>query len=158
MDHRQLIINFYTAFQQRNWKAMSECYHENVTFYDPAFRHLKSKEARAMWQMLCINAKEFELSFSEIKVDGNRGSCLWLASYSFSKTGRRVNNRIQASFTFKDGFIFKHHDQFDLWLWSRMALGLSGLLLGWAPFFKDKIHQNAYNSLKKFMNANPELG
>jgi ketosteroid isomerase-like protein len=154
MDHRALIVKFYTAFQQRNWKAMIECYHKDVTFYDPAFRSLKSQEAKAMWHMLCINAKDFKLSFSDIQVDGNSGSCLWLASYSFSKTGRTVNNRIQAAFTFKDGLIYDHHDEFDLWRWSRMALGVSGVLLGWSPLLKNKINQNARKSLERFMKEN----
>lgn len=154
MDHRELIVKFYTAFQQRNWKSMTECYHPDITFYDPAFRNLTGDEARAMWHMLCLNAKDFELSFSDVKVNGNNGSCLWLASYSFSKTGRRVNNRIQAVFTFKDGLIFDHHDEFDLWRWSRMALGVPGILLGWTPFLKNKIHQNARKSLEKFMKEN----
>ncbi|MEQ1587396.1 MAG: nuclear transport factor 2 family protein, partial [Cyclobacteriaceae bacterium] len=89
------------------------------------------------------------------QVNGNSGSCLWLASYSFSKTGRKVNNRIQAAVTFKDGLIFDHRDDFDLWRWSRMALGTPGLLLGWSSFLKNKIHQNARKSLKKFMKENP---
>jgi hypothetical protein len=101
-----------------------------------------------------MNAKDFKLSFSDIMVDGNRGSCLWLASYSFSKTGQRVNNRIQAAFTFKDGLIYVHHDEFDLWRWSRMALGVSGVLLGWSPLLKNKIHQNARKSLERFMKEN----
>lgn len=155
MDHRELIVKFYTAFQRKDWKAMIECYHPDVTFYDPAFRNLNSHEVRAMWHMLCLNAKDFELSFSDVQVNGNKGSCLWLASYSFSKTGRKVNNRIQATFTFKDGLIFDHCDDFDLWRWSRMALGTSGLLLGWTSFLKNKIHQNARKSLEKFMKENP---
>lgn len=155
MDYRELIVKFYTAFQRKDWKTMIECYHPDVTFYDPAFRNLNSREVRAMWHMLCLNAKDLELSFSDVQVNGNSGSCLWLASYSFSKTGRKVNNRIQAAFTFKEGLIFDHRDDFDLWHWSRMALGTPGLLLGWSSFLKNKIHQNARKSLEKFMKEKP---
>ncbi len=105
--------------------------------------------------MLCLNAKDFELQFSNIKNTGDRGSCHWQASYAFSKTGRRVNNEVQASFTFKDGLILTHSDEFDLWKWSRMALGLPGLLLGWTPYLKHKINQNALKSLKKFKLESP---
>ncbi|MBP9924408.1 MAG: nuclear transport factor 2 family protein [Cyclobacteriaceae bacterium] len=150
-----LIHTFYTAFQQRDWQTMNSCYHAEATFYDPAFRHLNSTDTKAMWHMLCLNAKDFELQFSNIKNTGDRGSCHWQASYAFSKTGRRVNNEVQASFTFKDGLILTHSDEFDLWKWSRMALGLPGLLLGWTPYLKHKINQNALKSLKKFKLESP---
>jgi len=155
MNHYELITKFYSAFQQRDWKTMHSCYHPEVTFYDPAFRDLNSKEARAMWHMLCLNAKDFELNFNSIEVAGDKGSCHWEANYSFSKTGRMVNNKIKAAFTFKDGLIFDHRDEFDLWRWSGMALGTMGTLLGWSPFTQNKINDNALKSLKKFMTEHP---
>lgn len=146
----ELIQTFYSAFQKRDWQTMNSCYHSEATFYDPAFRKLNAEDTKAMWHMLCVNAKDFELHFSDIEETRDGGSCHWEASYTFSKTGRRVNNRIRARFTFKEGLIFTHKDEFDLWKWSRMALGLSGLLLGWTSFLKSKINQNALKSLKKF--------
>ncbi len=155
MNHYHLITKFYTAFQQRDWKTMHSCYHPEVTFYDPAFRHLSSNEARAMWHMLCLNAKDFELSYDAVEVAGDKGSCNWVAKYSFSKTGRKVINKIKAEFTFKDGLIFDHRDEFDLWRWSGMALGAMGTLLGWSPFMQNKINDNALKSLQKFMAEHP---
>ena len=38
-----------------------------------------------------------------------------------------------------DGKIIKHTDIFDLWEWSKQALGVSGYLLGWSGFMKNKI-------------------
>ena len=55
-----------------------------------------------------------------------KGSADWTADYLFSKTGRQVFNEIHAEFEFKDGKIFRHHDTFDIWKWSRQALGISG--------------------------------
>jgi ketosteroid isomerase-like protein len=155
MDHKELITKFYTAFQKRDWQTMHSCYHKEVTFYDPAFRHLTGKDVLAMWHMLCLNAKDFELTFSNIKNSENKGSCDWQASYSFSKTGRKVENVIKANFIFKEGLIVDHKDTFDLWRWSRMALGLPGTLLGWSPILQNKVNQNALKSLEKFK---PEYG
>lgn len=150
MDHKELITKFYTAFQKRDWQTMHRCYHKEIIFYDPAFRQLKRNDALAMWHMLCLNAKDFELIFSNITTIENKGSCDWQASYSFSKTGRKVENVIKANFTFRDGLIVDHKDAFDLWHWSRMALGLPGTLLGWSSFMQNKINQNALKSLEKF--------
>lgn len=155
MNHTELITKFYTAFQQKDWKAMHNCYHKEVTFYDPAFRQLKGTDVLAMWHMLCLNAKDFKLTFSNVTAHENQGSCNWQASYSFSKTGRKVDNVITANFTFKDGLILDHKDTFDLWRWSRMALGLPGILLGWSPLLQNKVNQNALKSLERFK---PEHG
>jgi hypothetical protein len=63
-----------------------------------------------------------------------------------------VLNRIDASFTFNaQGLILTHRDRFDFWAWSRQALGAPGLLLGWTPFLRNKVKQQAGNNLRKFM-------
>lgn len=156
MDYQFLITKFYTAFQNRDWQTMNGYYHPQATFYDPAFRQLTAKEVQAMWHMLCLNAKDFTLTFSDVQVNNDSGSCHWHASYSFSKTGRKVHNKINADFTFKDSQIYIHKDTFDLWRWSQMALGLPGVLLGWSPFLQNKIHSTARHSLTKFINEHPE--
>ncbi|HEX8059406.1 MAG TPA: nuclear transport factor 2 family protein, partial [Cyclobacteriaceae bacterium] len=79
------------------------------------------------------------------------GSALWEAWYSFSRTGRQVHNIIDAKFEFRDGLIYKHHDHFAFWRWSRQALGTSGTLLGWSPVVRNKVRETARRSLDKFM-------
>jgi hypothetical protein len=149
--HKQLIERFYSSFQQLNWQQMIACYHENVFFYDPVFQNLEAPQAKAMWEMLCKNAKDLSLQFSDVKADGEYGSCNWKATYTFSKTGRKVVNNIKAHFTFHEGKIIEHMDDFDLWKWSRQALGTSGVLLGWSPFVQNKIRKMAKANLEKFM-------
>jgi hypothetical protein len=77
--------------------------------------------------------------------------CRWEAWYTFSRTGRKVHNIIDASFEFKDGKILVHQDTFDFWRWTRQALGMPGILLGWTPFMRNKVRVTARNGLKKFM-------
>ncbi|HNP07519.1 MAG TPA: nuclear transport factor 2 family protein [Cyclobacteriaceae bacterium] len=155
MDNSELIKNFYTAFQNKNWKQMQECYHEEVHFSDPVFPDLHGKKARAMWHMLTSASTDLTLTFSDIKTNSENGTCHWEAIYSFSKTGRKVHNKIDAHFTFKDGLILAHKDHFDLWKWSRMALGPTGTLLGWTPFIKGKIRLMAAKNLGTFISKNP---
>ncbi len=155
MDNSEFIKNFYTAFQNKNWKQMQECYHEEVHFSDPVFPDLHGKKARAMWHMLTSASTDLTLTFSDIKTNSENGTCHWEAIYSFSKTGRKVHNKIDAHFTFKDGLILAHKDYFDLWKWSRMALGPTGTLLGWTPFIKGKIRLMAAKNLGTFISKNP---
>lgn len=96
---------------------------------------------------------EIKIDFENVSADEQKGSADWTAKYLFSQTGRNVVNKIHAEFEFKDGKIIKHHDTFDIWKWSKQALGLSGLLLGWSPFVKNKIRQNALKSLRKYSKS-----
>ena len=135
---------------------MQQCYHDEVLFSDPVFQHLKGKQAKAMWHMLISGGKDLEVIYSKVIADENNGGCHWEATYTFSVTGRKVHNIIDAQFEFQDGKIIRHADHFDLWRWSRMALGTSGILLGWSPLVKNKIRGIASGNLQKFIDAHPE--
>lgn len=149
--NEQLISKFYSAFQVRGYLTMQSFYHPNATFYDPVFENLNADQVKAMWQMLTTTAKDIEIKCSKISADDHKGTCQWDAWYTFTATGKQVHNVIQASFEFKDGKIIKHHDQFDLYRWSRMAFGVTGVLLGWTPLLKNKIRKTAQGRLAKFM-------
>lgn len=151
-----LIEKFYQSFQQKDFRTMQSCYHDAVLFSDPVFQHLQGNEAKAMWHMLVMGGKDLELTYRDITADGFQGSCHWEATYTFSGSGRKVHNIIEARFEFKDGKIIHHTDDFDLWKWSRMALGTPGIVLGWSPFLKNKIRKMAAANLSKFIAAHPE--
>jgi ketosteroid isomerase-like protein len=153
--NQELIERFYKAFQRGDYRVMQDCYHPGGTFSDPVFQRLSSAEARAMWQMLVVAAKDLKISYHDAVADGSSGSVRWEAWYTFSKTGRKVHNVISASLEFRDGRIFRHDDSFDFWKWSRQALGMSGLLLGWSPLVQNKVRAQARKGLEKFMKENP---
>lgn len=148
----QVITKFYTAFQELDYKTMNSCYSDDIVFNDPAFGLLRGDEAKAMWEMLCMNAKGFSLSFSNIQeLDDEYATCNWVATYTFSKTKRKVVNNIKAYMKLKEGKIIEHSDAFKLSKWASQALGFKGVLLGWTGFMKRKIQQNARKSLIAFI-------
>lgn len=152
MDNRSLLTEFYTAFAKQDYKRMAACYHEEAEFTDPAFGTLNAEQVKAMWQMLMERSKgDLKVVFSEVKADAEKGSAHWEAFYTFSKTGRHVHNKIDAHFEFKNGKIYRHYDDFDLWAWSRQALGLSGFLLGYTSFFKKKLQSQTRKLLSDYM-------
>jgi ketosteroid isomerase-like protein len=71
----------------------------------------------------------------------------------YSKTGKKVVNKIRANMKFADGKIIEHSDAFSLHKWSAQALGFSGWLLGWNRFFQNKIKNSARKNLLAFMQA-----
>lgn len=148
--HNALITRFYEAFQRLDAEAMSACYTDDVVFSDPAFGELRGRDAGDMWRMLTTRAKDFSLTFDNVRSDERSGGAHWVATYLFSQTGNTVINDIQARFVFRDGKICEHHDSFDLWTWSRQALGFKGLLLGWTPLVKNAVRAQALKGLKAF--------
>lgn len=145
--HAEVIERFYSAFQELDAETMASCYHPEIHFSDPAFPDLEGRDAGDMWRMLCSRAKDFRLEYSQVKGDDAGGAAHWDAYYTFSATGRSVVNRIDAKFTFRDGLIVRHVDDFDFWTWSKQALGAPGLLLGWAGFFQRKVQATARGNL-----------
>jgi len=149
--HVDMIRNFYAAFQRRDHEAMAACYEPEAAFSDPVFERLAGWKIGAMWRMLCERGTDLQLAASGIEADANSGSAHWEARYTFSATGRRVHNVIEASFRFRDGRIRHHTDDFDLYLWARQALGLRGVLLGWAPPVQKAIRVQAARGLEAFI-------
>lgn len=151
-DNKQIIEKFYSAFQKLDHKTMNECYAEDIVFSDPAFGLLKGDEARRMWEMLCTNARDFSLTFSDIEMlDEEYGTCKWTANYTFSKTGRKVVNHIKAYMKLYEGKIIEHSDAFRLSTWIGQALGWKGVLFGWSGFMKKAVQRSARKSLENFM-------
>ena len=152
-DHQAVSPRFYQAFQRLDAQAMADCYTADVVFSDPVFGELRGHNAADMWRMLTSRAKDFSLTFDQVQADGQRGSAHWVATYVFGQTGATVVNDIQARFVFRDGKICEHHDHFDLWRWSRQALGTKGLLLGWTPLVQNAIRAQAQKGLKAFQGS-----
>ncbi len=148
-----ILETFYTALQNCDGPTMANCYHDDVIFEDPAFGILSGERAKAMWLMLCKtqNGNNFKVDFSNIEMTENKGSAHWEAQYIFSKTGRQVHNKINASFEFKDGLIIKHYDEFNLHLWAKQALGVKGIFFGGMTFFKNKLQSQTNRLLDQFM-------
>jgi ketosteroid isomerase-like protein len=150
-SHAQLIVSFYTAFNRRDAAGMIACYHPEVHFSDPVFPDLRGPRAGAMWRMLCARGKDLQLHFDDVYADDRQGRARWVATYTFSATGRRVENHIQAELEFADGKILRHRDQFSLYRWASMALGPKGMLLGWLPPVQNAIRKQAAGSLEAFI-------
>jgi ketosteroid isomerase-like protein len=152
--HADLIRGFYAAFQRRDHQSMAACYAPDARFRDPVFGELTGWHIGAMWRMLAERATDLTLTVDNIVASGDTGSARWEARYTFSATRRPVHNVIEASFRFDNGRIVRHVDSFDLYRWARQALGLKGLLLGWAPPVQQAIRAQATRGLEAFIRKN----
>jgi len=155
-SNSDLITTFYEAFQRRDHAAMIACYHPSIHFSDPVFTDLRGNEAKAMWHMLCERGNDLEVTFRDVEADDDEGRAHWEARYTFSNDSRPVHNVVDASFVFENGLIVDHTDSFDLWRWTRMAIGPAGTALGWSGPFQNKVRATAMGGLRKFIGGHPE--
>ena len=155
-SNTDLITSFYEAFERKDHAGMAACYHPEIHFSDPVFLDLNGDEARAMWHMLCERGTDLTVTFRDVHANDATGGARWEARYTLTQGGREIHNVIDASFEFRDGLIVRHRDDFDLWRWTRMALGPTGTLAGWSPPVQNKVRATAMSGLRRFMAAHPE--
>ena len=147
------ITRLYAAFDQLDGEAMRDCYAPDAQFEDEVFTLKGRAQIGGMWRMLCDATKAKGRDVWKVEVsDITDRSAHWEATYRFSATGRIVHNVIDARIECGlDGQIRRHRDSFDFWLWSRQALGVPGLLLGWSPYLRAKVRQRAAANLAQFL-------
>ncbi|MBA3597789.1 MAG: nuclear transport factor 2 family protein [Methylibium sp.] len=153
---------FYDAFRALDADRMQACYAPDARFDDPVFGLSGRDSIGGMWRMLCEGIRangraDWRLEFRHIAVERGLGRAHWEARYRFSPTGARVHNVVDAEFSFDDiGLIRTHLDHFDLWRWSRQALGTKGLLLGWVPWFNAQLRIEAARRLDTWCSRAPQ--
>jgi limonene-1,2-epoxide hydrolase len=155
MSAEQVVTTFYKAFQKKDFITMQQCYADGATFNDEVFKNLDTFHVRAMWEMLIKSGKDLRLEFNNVKAKGNYVSAEWVATYTFSKTQRKVINRIKAAFIVENGKIIQHTDHFNFYKWSQQALGFSGYLLGWTGYLRKKVQATALKNLTDFIKRAP---
>ena len=152
---KQTIEKLYACFASLDAKGMAACYADDALFEDEAFALRGRHAIGGMWSML-VDAirkqgrKDWKLEVRDI----TDSSAHWEPTYRFSATGRLVHNIIDAEFEFdSQGLIKRHRDRFDFWRWSRQALGVRGVLLGWSDFLRGKVRRAATRSLAKHLET-----
>ncbi len=150
--NKALIIEFYSAFQKRDAKKMAQCYHEQIAFSDPAFGTLNGPEAALMWKMLCRSAKDLRLEYQILSVSDTNAKVRWEAFYTYGKNKRKVHNKVKAVLEFADDKIIRHKDNYSLWKWAAQTMGLNGIIIGGASFFKKRLQKQSREMLQRFLS------
>jgi len=146
-----VVQRLYTALDARDGETMAACYTPDAQFTDPVFGDLEGREVGAMWRMLCERSDDLSVDLVEHGAKGDEGWANWVATYTFTQTGRPVVNDVRAEMRFRDGLIAEHADSFSLHSWTRQALGTPGLLLGWTPLVQKPVRRRARQSLDEFL-------
>lgn len=153
--NEETIRRLYDGLDRADGEAMAACYAPDATFSDPVFPDLEGSEVGDMWRMLTERSTDLSVELAEHSAGPDTGDAHWIATYTF-RTGRSVVNDVRAELRFTaDGRISTHRDTFDVWKWSRQALGPIGIALGWSPIVRNKIRTEAADGLAEFQSAKP---
>lgn len=146
-----LVSAFFDALSRGDLNAMSRCYHPEVSFADPIFQEVEGRDrVMTMWQLQLSGRGGLRATCQDVTADEHSATAHWSAHYTFTGTGREVDNKIESFFRFEDDLIIRHRDEFDFRHWSRSALGRpAGLILGWTPGFRKTIRDRARRALEE---------
>lgn len=151
MSARGVAEKLYLAFQSRDGDAMAALYDEGATFWDPAFGDLAGAEVGGMWKMLTSRSTDLELSFETEEAGDEEAVVRWTARYTFSATGRKVENRVESRLRVRGERIVSQRDEFDFHRWAKQAFGLLGILVGWSGLFQRGFQRKARGALRAYL-------
>jgi len=84
-----------------------------------------------MWAFVTRPEPNLTLTFEIVSADNNHVQARLTDHYIFTDTGRKVDNAITSTFSFRDNLIIDHRDDCDPVLWANMAMsGLRAWLAG----------------------------
>ncbi len=155
--HSRRIVDFYAAFKRLDPAAMQAAYAPEARFSTPLFQLQGAEQIGALWAMLCDaidrrSLDQWRLEVSEVEATAQRGRARWQPHWRIRASGCVVQGVTDAAFSFDSrGRILSHDECFSFWHWSRQALGLRGVLLGWTPLWRDHVGAWARQSLHDYL-------
>lgn len=144
------VRTLYSAFQRRDGPGMARCYGPTARFSDPVFPELAGPRIGAMWSMLCEAGEDLRIEFDIASEDEHSAVVNWQAWYGFGPSRRPVHNRVEAQLRLDGGSIVEHVDAFGFQRWAAQALGPVGFFLGWTPWLRRKVQQQAERGLGRW--------
>ena len=145
----------YSALDRHDGEAAAACYTDDAVFEDPAFGRLTGGAVKNMWRMLAERSADLAVKLGDhgVAADGRTGWAHWSATYTFTDTGRKVQNEIDARYTFRDELISEQVDTFPLRRWGAQALGAKGSVLGLTPLLSRGVQKQARSNLDAYSRA-----
>jgi ketosteroid isomerase-like protein len=145
----------YSALDRHDGEAAAACYTDDAVFEDHAFGRLTGGAVKNMWRMLAARSADLAVKLGDhgVAADGRTGWAHWSANYTFTDTGRKVQNEIDARYTFRDGLIAEQVDTFPLRRWGAQALGAKGSVLGLTPLLSRGVQKQARSNLDAYSRA-----
>ncbi|MCK6549511.1 nuclear transport factor 2 family protein [Myxococcota bacterium] len=116
---RDVVTQFYAAFERKDVDAMEKLYAPDVKFQDAIFSFGDRDGVTHMWRKLFEADPNAKLRFTLDAADGPNVRGHWVADYHVN--GRPVHNEVSTTMKIVDGKITEHHDDFSWKKWAPQA-------------------------------------
>ena len=149
---QKVAATYFEGFKTKNPEQMNALYKADVEaiFNDPVFRNLSTQEVQAMWSMLLRGSKDLEVTYTVVETTETSAVVDWVATYTYSVTGKKVVNHVRSHMTLENGLITKQIDNFDLSKWTSQALPpVVAQVFAWLPDLT--IRKLARKTLKNYI-------
>ena len=152
---KDIIESFFKALQNRDFKKMESCYDRNIQYFDPLYGFLKKNEVMYMWKLFYLPLQEFNMSFENMK---DEGEGYYSIQYEFSFFNQHVNRqltrKIKSHIRIVNGLIAEQSNAFRIHEWCKQENGIIGVLIGWNKYYQNKIKLRARRLLFNSIDTN----
>jgi hypothetical protein len=150
------IETYFDAFSKGDYRTMRSLCDPKITFNDPVYTSLQGKSVFALHHFMAERRICPTITIRSISEKGNRVKVKWTNEYEYATYKTHISIDVRSIFHFEHTSIISQTDQYNLWKWSKMALGFTGTYLGWTPMFRSTLRRSSQQSLATFIQKHPQ--
>ncbi|MFA5899664.1 MAG: nuclear transport factor 2 family protein [Hyphomicrobium sp.] len=139
---RLVTEGLFLALRRRDATGVAACYDQDAVFSSPIIGDVRGADVEALWRAIFAATCDSTLSFTIVDLGLTSARVEGIAKYSLLASGRSVTSRFNSALHIRDLRVMQHDDNFDAWAWASMALGPTGLLLGWSKAWRRRMVAN----------------
>ncbi|CUS12507.1 unnamed protein product [Tuber aestivum] len=155
-----LVNEYIGAYREMDYEKLTNLWHPEYTFADPAFPDLNSLRSRAMFHMFITNRDKNKMVVTHTTpaIPGPKENT-YITTYTcdYLYGTAPVHNEIRATIEVKDGKIWKQVDEFPLAAWAKQSLGMMGTALRVVGMLDGIVKKKAAERLDGWCAKNEEF-
>ncbi|RPA97285.1 hypothetical protein L873DRAFT_1810109 [Choiromyces venosus 120613-1] len=156
-----LVDEYIAAYREMDYEKLTNLWHPEYTFADPAFPNLDTTRSRAMFHMFITNRDKNKMVVTHITpaVASDTQENTYVTTYTcdYLYGAAPVHNEIRATIELKDGKIWRQVDEFPLAAWAKQSLGMVGTALNVVGMLDGVVKKKAAEKLDVWCAQNEEF-
>jgi SnoaL-like domain len=140
-----LVEQHFKAIQARDADAILAAYAPDCRVEHPLIGHMSKEQFARALRTFMGQTPDYRLDFQINHAGAHQVEAEWTLEHQFHLTGRRIQLCGTTTYVLAANSISRQIDRFDRRVWSRQALGFTGLVLayvpGWGHFIERELRQ-----------------
>lgn len=123
MSHEFIINKVFESITELNSVKINALYADEAIFEDPSIGEITGVVIKYWWQFLYGQMSNISIEVLDIKINGDEAIVSWKNNHLLKLTGKQLSLDFTTNFTFKDGFIVFHKNNYDFKQFVKQAFG-----------------------------------